>query len=441
MELDEQRYRDALTFLEWLSDEADLPAAVQESLQRADEKLRVREFHAAHALCRQAIGQVSPSSLRDLSRGSAGHCRIHLGAVFYARGDGFLDEAVQAFSEASRNLRAHGRALAVAEFALGATYACKGERTQVYQHITPEVISTLKWYPAAKDVDEKWAEIRGRLDPDGMTSPHMPSAAATDSVPEPLPAPLPFGRPPLDIPSEEEIPFRQRAWIVAGLIFVVVGCGILAFVLSGSLISLLAYLVVLPSMTLLITNKLKCKVEQDQALIIETGGAPKVRWGPRSYYRWPSGEHFRALVPLSPLQYTSPSQSIKLRPDKSVTIRLLVYYRINADRGNEQRVIEAVYRTQLAARRTESRQDNQRSPKMIAPHDLQRTWEKRLLQDITAALNQVLPGVTYEQLTGRPVDARAEIINRLGASLSQRVDEWGMIIQEVGIADVTENKP
>lgn len=442
LDLDEYRYRDAITFLEWLSDEADLPAAMQQVLQRAAEKLRAREYQAAHDLCWQAINQVSPNSLSDLSHGSAGLCRVHLGAVFYAVGDGFLDEAAEAFSEASKHLRGHGRAQAVAEFALGATYACKGEKTQVYQHITPEVITRLKWYPAAKDVDEKWAEIRGRLGPNNFAPPHVPSPHDNNDAPEPLPPdPVLTGQPPPDIPSETEIPPRQRALIVAALATVVVGCGILALILSGSIISLLAYLVVLPSVTLLITSRLKCKVEQDQALIIETGGAPKVRWGPRTYYRWPTNEHFRALVSLSPLQYTSPPQSIKLRPDKSVTIRLLVYYRVNAAGGNELNVVESVYRTQLAGRKPESQQGSQRSPKMLAPHDLQRIWERRLLQDIIAALNQVLPGVTYEQLAGRPIDARSEIIKRLHASLLQRANEWGMTVQEVGIADVSENKP
>ena len=85
--LNELRYQDAITFLTWLSDEY-LPAPMRELLLQADEKLRAREYQAAHDLCWQAINQVSPNSLSDLSHSSAGHCRVHLGAVYYARGDG-----------------------------------------------------------------------------------------------------------------------------------------------------------------------------------------------------------------------------------------------------------------------------------------------------------------------------------------------------------------
>ena len=106
---------------------------------------------------------------------------------------------------------------------------------------------------------------------------------------------------------------------------------------------------------------------------------------------------FCALVPLSRLQYTSPSRTVKVKPDKSVTVQLLVYYRVNADGGNVRSVISrCIVPSSLARGRKPS--DTQRSPNLLTSPDLQRIWEKCLLQDITAALSRVLPGVTYEQL-------------------------------------------
>lgn len=440
MDSAELRLNDAITFLGWLPGD-DLPEHIRESLQQADAKLRAKEFIAAHDLCWQAINQVSPNSLSETIHSSAGHARVHLGAVNYARGDGFLDDAVEAFTIASKELNSRHRAQAVAEFALGATYAWKGERSKVYEHITPEVLGTLKWYPAAKEADQKWAEILGRLgaNPASIPPPSTPAPPVANS--EPLPDYSEPWRPLPDIPRGGDVPWWYRALIYAALFVVVVGSAALVFVLSRSLLGVIVYLVVLPSATYLVINRLKYSVQQDQALVIEAGGAPKVCWGPGTYYRWPFNEQFRAIVPLAPLRYTSPSRTVKVKPDKSVTIQLQVYYRVEADGGNEQSVIDSVYRTQLAGRGSESRSGAQRSSKLLTSRDLQGIWEKFLLQDITAALSRVLPGVTYEQLAGKPVSDRKEIEKRLRVSLTHRVSVWGMTIEEVSIADVTENKP
>ena len=434
----ESRLHDAIVFLSWLSNE-NLPEHIRKSLQQADAQLRVKEYQAAHDLCRQAINQVSSESLNEIIYASAGHARVHLGAVYYARGDGCLDDAIECFTTASKELVSNHRAQAVAEFALGASYAQKGERTNAYRHISPEVLSTLKWYPAAKEVDKKWEEIQNRLIPNPAI-PQSTLPAEEDNKPEPLPNDSEVPRPASDIPSEGDLPWLYRALIIATLAAIVVGCGLLVYLLTRNVIGLLAYLVVLPSATLLLMNRLKCKVQQDQALVIETGGAPKVRWGPRTYYRWPFNEQFCALVALSPLQYTSPPRRIKLKPDKSITIQLLVYYRVDADGRNDHHVIESMYRTQLAVRNAANPQQPKRSSNPCTPDVLKRVWEQRLLQDIIATLNRVLPGVSYEKLAGKPACDREEIIKRLHKSLSQRVSEWGMIIDEVGIVDVFENK-
>ena len=62
------------------------------------------------------------------------------------------------------------------------------------------------------------------------------------------------------------------------------------------------------------------------------------------------------------------------------------------------------------------------------------------MQDIIAALNRVLPGACYEKLAGEPMCDREEIQERLQIDLAQRVCDWGMRIEEVGIADVSETK-
>ena len=303
-----------MTFLSWLSDEH-LPPSMRELLLQANEKLRAREYQAAHDLCWQAIIQVSPNSLSDLSHSAAGHCRVHLGAVYYARGDGYLDDAIEALSLASKELSCERRAQAVAEFILGAAYACKGERTKMYEHITAEVLSTLKWYPAAKQLDEKWEEIRNRLTSNPIVRP-TESSSPDDNKPGPLPPRPEPQRHERHIPSEEDASWLSRVLIAVALVAVVIMGGILVFVLSRSLIGVLVYLVVLPSAALLWTSRLKYKVEQDQALVVETGGAPKVCWGPHTYYRWPFSEHFRAIVPLSPLRVYVTAAHRQAEPDQ-----------------------------------------------------------------------------------------------------------------------------
>ena len=252
------------------------------------------------------------------------------------------------------------RAQAVAEFILGAAYACKGERTKMHEHITHEVLNTLKWYPSAKQLDEKWEEIRNRLTSNPIVHP-TESSSPDDNKPKPLPPRPEPQRHERHIPSKEGASWLSRVLIAMALVAVVITGGILVFVLSRSLIGVLVYLIVLPSAALLWINRLKYKVEQDQALVVETGGAPKVCWGPHTSYRWPFSERFRAIVPLSPLQYTSPSRTVKLNPTKSVTIQLLVQYRVDSDGWNNSRVIESVYRPQLAARGSKKPQQPKRS--------------------------------------------------------------------------------
>ena len=240
-----------------------------------------------------------------------------------------------------------------------------------------------------------------------MRYPNPRPAPTVDQAPPPLPEITDPPRPEPQIPSEGKQPLLHSVIILAALVAIFVGGALVVYTLSRNILGPLAYLVVLPTATLLLLNGLKCKVQQDQALVIETGGAPRVLWGPHTYYRLPFNEQFCALVSLSPFPYLAPPQSIKLTPEKSVTIRLQVYYRVDADGGNMQHVIESVYRPQLAVRGTNNLQQPKRSSGPCAPGELKRVWEQRLLQDIIATLSRVMPGVTYEKLAGNPVCDRA----------------------------------
>ena len=72
-----------------------------------------------------------------------------------------------------------------------------------------------------------------------------------------------------------------------------------------------------------------------------------MRWGPTTYYRWPFSEHVRALVPLHPLQYTTPAKSTQLGAKAKVDLRLVVYFRVNTSNRethqNEENVLNSVY--------------------------------------------------------------------------------------------------
>ena len=441
----ELRLNDAVTFLSWLSDE-DLPEPVRESLLKADAMLRAQEYQAAHDLCRQAINQVSSKSLSEIIYASASQARVHLGAVYYPRGDGYLDDAVEAFTTASKELSSRHRAQAVAEFALGATYAWKGERTRIYEHITPEVLSTLKWYPAAKELDAKWEEIRGRLNdspPRELEPPDRTSAEGTKDKESAARQYLDLTDP--AVPREQPPSMWDRIVIPAAICVTLFVGAILAYLLSNrNAIALLGYVLAVSIATYLIVKRLECKAERDCALVIETGSGHKVRWGPTTYYRWPFSEHVRALVPLHPLQYTTPAKSIQLGAKAKVDLRLVVYFRVNTSNRemhqNEENVLNSVYRVQLERTNNDDRSGAKPDSSSYTVDDLRRIWEKRLLKDIIATMIEVLPGRSCDELTGQDIQARTKIIDEARLRLAARVHQWGMEIRDMGILDAATNK-
>lgn len=440
-----QRYDDAITFLSWLSDEY-LPTPIRDLLREARDRLKARESQAAHDFCWQALNQVSQTSLSDLSHASAGYCRAHLGAVYYARGDGYLDDAVEALSKASKELSFDRRAQAVAEFTLGATYAWMGERTKAYEHIIPEVLSALKWYPAANEVDEKWEEIRNRLNNSSTREPEPLSRTFSEVKKDEESVPREYlDLIPPDVPREQPPSIGDRIVIPAAICVTLLVGAVLAYLLSNrNAVAVLAYVLAVSVATYLIVKRLGCKAERDCALVIETGSGHKVRWGPTTYYRWPFGEHVRALVPLYPLQYTTPERTIQLGAENKVDLRLMVYYRVDTSKHganqDEENVLNSVYRVQLERPRAGDRSEAKVGYRSSTADDMQRVWEKRLLKDITATMIEVLPGHTGCELAGTDVKARGDIIGDARRRLAVRVHQWGMEIGDMGILDATAKK-
>jgi hypothetical protein len=467
---DLQRYDDAVTFLGWLSDEY-LPIPIRDLLRQARDKLKARECQAAHDFCWQALNQVSPRSLNDLSHASAGYCRMHLGAVYYARGDGYLHDAVEALDKASTELSFDRYAQTVAQFILGATYAWMGERTKVYEHITPEALSTLKWDPATKEVDEKWKEIRHRLNAPPLAAPEPPVETPPD-VRKVVP-PTAMKYPDLELPNlpQQRPPLTERILIPAAIGLTIVMGAVLAFELSGrNPMALLAYGLTVAVATYVIVKRLHSKAPRDCALVIESGGGSKVRWGPTTYYLWPFQEHVQALVPLYPLQYTTPERSFQLGADGKMDLRLMVYYRVNAwnrvtlpkehaeethtsttqsgqtndpklaARQDEENVLNAVYRVQQDSTGTGDRNGTRSADRSLTTDDLRRIWEKRLLKDIIATMCEVLPGRTKAELTGQDVEAYSHVVDAVRSRLAVRVHQWGMEIGDMGILDAKASK-
>ena len=214
--------------------------------------------------------------------------------------------------------------------------------------------------------------------------------------------------------AREAIHFRRMAkalfWeriVIPAAIFATLFAGaILAYVLSKhSAIALLAYLLAVSVATYLIVNRLECKAQRDCALVIENKGGPVVRWGPTTYYRWPFVERFRAIVPLYPLQYTTPANSIQLGTKDKVDFRLMVYFRVHASNRegyqDEENVLNSVYRVQLDGPSTADHPEAKPDSRSYTVDDLRRIWEKRFLKDIIATMIEVLPGRSYNRVVAK----------------------------------------
>jgi hypothetical protein len=470
----EMRHDDVDCFLRWLYRDSS-PSPVNDLLDKAN-ALRLKpalNYDAARELCRQALQLTEPGSLTSVSRSSTGLAHMYLGLVYYAGGD--LDEAIERLGQASEEFRLHGRNQAVAEFAVGAAYSWRRERSQVYGHIKLDVLSTLRYGMESSQIEQvnkKWEEIQSRLNDSPPREPEPP---------EPFPGEERGGKtrrkyPDLELPNlpQQRPPLTERIVIPAAIGLTIVVGAILAFALSKyNPMALLAYGLAVSVAIYVIVKRLQCKAPRDCALVIETGGGSKVRWGPTTYYRWPSQERLRALVPLYPLQYTTPEKSFQLGMDGKMDFRLMVYYRVNAwnrvtiasedsttrndskethaismqsgqakdplaaAKKDEENVLNAVYRVQLENTGTGDRTGMTLDDKSFSADDLRRIWEKRLLKDIIATMIEVLPGRTKAGLTGQDVKARDDLIDDVWKRLAVRVHQWGMEIGDMGILDAT----
>ena len=270
---------------------------------------------------------------------------------------------------------------------------------------------------------------------------------------------------------QQRPPLTERIVIPTAIGLIIVVGAILAFVLSQyNPMALLAYGLAVSVATYVIVKRLQCKAPRDCALVIESGGGAKVRWGPTTYYRWPFQERIRALVPLYPLQYTTPEKSFQLGADGKMDFRLMVYYRVNAwnrvtitkedsketptpstengqandpkaaAKQDEENVLNAVYRVQLENTGTGDRTGTKVDDRSFTADDLRRIWEKRLLKDITATMIEVLPGRTKAGFIGQDVQAHSEIIDAVRSRLKVRVHQWGIEIGDMGILTATASK-
>jgi regulator of protease activity HflC (stomatin/prohibitin superfamily) len=237
----------------------------------------------------------------------------------------------------------------------------------------------------------------------------------------------------------------ERYIIPAAIYLILIGGAILAYLLSNrNAIALLAYVLGVSVGAYLIVQRLECKAERDCALVIETGSGHKVRWGPTTYYCWPFVEHVRARVPLYPLQYTAPAQSIQLGAEDKLDFRVIVYYRVDTSHRemyqDEINVLSSVYRVQRESPSTADHSEAKPDSRSYTVDDLRRIWEKRLLKDIIATMIEVLPGRSRDELTGQDIQARTKIIDEARLRLAARVHQWGMAIEDMGILDVATNK-
>jgi regulator of protease activity HflC (stomatin/prohibitin superfamily) len=248
-------------------------------------------------------------------------------------------------------------------------------------------------------------------------------------------------RAPLPSPSEPAPPGTQSLFVLAIIAFATAVSGAIFVFAVGQIKGLVSYVITLivaiPMMAFLLSRlRANYPVPFDCAVVLERMGTPIVMWGPGTVDKWPFIDQVRAIVPLCSLQYTCPKQKVFTKPDEAIEIRLVVSYGVNSKDWNSANVLKAVYHTQEGTMAKDKGQADSKGKSVTRTiTDLKQTWEKRLLFDIIMTLNEILPG---ENLGASSHDQyrRRIISNNLRKSLSLRVQEWGMEIEEISIMEL-----
>ncbi len=172
------------------------------------------------------------------------------------------------------------------------------------------------------------------------------------------------------------------------------------------------------------------------AALIDGPGGAAIAEGPTAYRGWPFLQKVRAVVPLNVHNYVSSKQKVNLRNNMTVEISLAIRYRVHyygldeiTQRNNVSRAVQAALDV--------LNKPGASHPKPWQPAELRPAWQRKLLDDIRMTLFQALPAL----ITGEHLDQdRTLLARQLRQRLQEKVDDWGMQITGVWIAELSKAK-
>jgi len=243
-----------------------------------------------------------------------------------------------------------------------------------------------------------------------------------------------------DVQTPDAINARLiRILAVVAIIVALLGAG---FVIGigqawiGLLAYILAFVAAVLGRILIVVFEKPVEIPDLCVALIEGPMGITVRVGPVSYRGWPFLQKVRAIVPLNAYNYVSSKQKVVLSSEASVEISLAVRYRVRYyglhpvdQRHSISRSVNAV-RDQLVKPGVHRREP-------WRPDDLRTAWQSKLRDDIRMTFYQSLP------LLGNPkhIDQeRKAVESRLKVRLQDKVDDWGIEILGVWIAELNEIK-
>lgn len=400
-----------------------------------------QDWAQAINLCWQVINQAKAS---DRINGNAdsmeGWGRMYLGAVYYCRAD--FAQALDHFDRAHSKFSLDTINQRIAQFACGAAYAKRGDRTGFDQSITPGLLGALR------TIGARGAEDLSKTLESAFDKSNIKTAAPTANEPDPSEISqkrlrsLQRRRMVSDPDSERPTSVGAQILPWVGIILIAVVCALTLRALTRSWYAPILYLVTWVLVSYLLVRRMRHGIPPNHALVIEKSGVPEVAFGPKTYYCWPLVERARTLVPLGPLQYTSPKRTIALAADESVEVRVSVYYGVMpATQDSGKNVLRSVYNPHDNTKPTREGQALELSKSgTLDVSQIRARWEKRLLSDIVMTLYEVLPGWTRQGLSGDEASARILLIDWVRQRLEQRVNEWGMVIEELNIIELNKAK-
>ena len=428
--------------LGWLS-KAGLEVSAIRRLALSAEARQKGDWATASDLCWQLIDQARASDRISGNRDSIeGWGRMHLGAVYYCQAD--FAQAADHFERARLNFSLDLANQRVAQFACGAAHAWRGDRARFSQSVTPNLLAVLRT-TGARDA-EAFAETLESHLTQGNSKTSNPPAESIDPSDDAQKLLRAVQRHEIKPTPKDTEPSSASAQILLGVgIVLIVAAGALAVTrLAGTPYALIPYLATWGFTSFFLVRYMRHVVPPGHALVVERTGLPWVAWGADTCYLWPLIERARALVPLGPLQYTSPARTILLSADEAVTVRLFVYYGVMPAGklgGNIRDVLNAVYNHYANTRLNKGGQASKRGKAgALDVQQIRQKWESRLLNDIVMTLNEVLPGWTRQRLSGDETTVRNQLINHLRIRLEERVREWGMVIEELNIVELNKAK-